>query len=69
LYRSQTTTMYWSMRKNNYPDLRCVLIFDTQLNRFASGSGYLAADVPPARKRCPFRAICGPLHRNWTVIA
>jgi hypothetical protein len=46
-YRSQTTTMYWSMRKNNYPDLRCVLIFDTRLNRFISGSGYLAADVPP----------------------
>jgi hypothetical protein len=47
LYRSQTTTMYWSMRKNNYQDLRCVLIFDIRLNQFISGSGYLAADVPP----------------------
>jgi hypothetical protein len=46
LYRSQTATMYWSMRKNNYPDLRCVLIFDTRMNRFISDSGYLAADVP-----------------------
>src|SRR5262249_44379058 len=30
------------------PDLRCVLIFDTLMNRFISGSGYLAADYPQA---------------------
>jgi len=48
LIHSQTTSSYYSARKNAVnPPLRCVMIFDTKANRFIGNQGYVAVDVPP----------------------
>jgi hypothetical protein len=48
LIHSQTTSSYYSERKNAVnPPLRCVMIFDIKANRFIGNQGYVAVDVPP----------------------
>jgi len=48
LIHSQTTSSYYSERKNAVnPPLRCVMIFDINANRFIGNQGYVAVDVPP----------------------
>ena len=57
LIHSQTTSSYYSERKNAVnPLLRCVMIFDIKADRFIGNQGYVAVDVPPRGQVARFSA-------------